>query len=423
MDELEILKRLGTALAIGLMVGIERGWSLREANEGWRIAGIRTFALIAMLGALWVLAGRELGSTLVAVGFAGFAALLVTTHWLMVRATGDYGITTEVAAFITFALGALAMNGQLAVAAVAAVVTATLLSLKPTLHRWVRNLVREEVHAGMQLLLISVVLLPVLPDRGYGPDGILNPRELWWFVVLIATLSFAGHFAIKLAGPRRGVMLTALIGGAASSTAVTLSLSQLARTRPDLHPVLAAGVVLACTTMFPRVLLIVLIIDPALCRAVLLPLATMALVGYLVAGWLWRHRVPDGELEPLSAQPPPSLRSAIQFGAVLALVMILVTFARRSFGDAGIYALTAIAALTDVDPINIALARLMPQEIALSTAAGAVVLGAAVNTLVKAAIAAFVSRGRLAATATGALALVVLAGGVAAWFGMRTGSV
>ncbi|MGH8490870.1 MAG: MgtC/SapB family protein, partial [Gammaproteobacteria bacterium] len=232
--DLELIQRFAVTLAIGLLIGIERGWDDQETRETPRIAGVRTFALIALLGALWQLFGSQFGPLLLAVGFFGFAALYVSASWLEARGTGHYGITTEVAAFITFTLGAMTMHGYVLLSAATAVIVTIILSAKPILHRWLERLERRELYAILKLLLISVVLLPALPNRGFGPWQAINPYEMWWTVVLICALSFVGYFAQKLAGARRGVILTSLFGGLVSSTATTLSFSRQARAEPAL---------------------------------------------------------------------------------------------------------------------------------------------------------------------------------------------
>ncbi|MCW8928485.1 MAG: MgtC/SapB family protein, partial [Gammaproteobacteria bacterium] len=216
---MELFERLAVALAIGLLIGIERGWHEREAGEGRRIAGLRTFGIIGLLGAVSGLLADELGELLLAATFIAFAALVIAAHVLESREDRDFGMTTPVAALLTFTLGTLAALGYTAVAGATAVVTATLLGLKPLLHRWIEQMEQRELYAIFKMLMISVVLLPILPNQGYGPWQALNPYEIWWMVVLIAGISFAGYFAVKIAGSRRGLVITGLFGGLASSTA------------------------------------------------------------------------------------------------------------------------------------------------------------------------------------------------------------
>lgn len=395
MTEVELFKRLGVALAVGLLIGVERGWYERGRAEGGRIAGLRTFGLIGVLGALWALLGDRLGPLVIGFGFAGFAALVVMAHWLKTRRYEDYGITTEVAAFVAFALGAVAMEGYLSVAAGLAVLTAILLGLKPELHRLLERMEAAELRAVLKLLLISVVMLPVLPDRGFGPWHALNPYDIWRMVVLIAGISFVGYFAVRILGPSRGVILTALFGGLAASTAVAVSFSRFGRDRPQAQRLLAAGVVAASATMFPRTLLVASLIQPRLFAYLVWPLGVMTVIAYLASLWQWRGSTRTLVGDALELHNPFELRTALQFGLFLALVMLLARALQAWFGETGVYLLSALSGLSDVDPITLSLSRMVPADLGLRTAAHGIVIAAMVNTVVKGALVAFVARGTM----------------------------
>jgi MgtC family protein/uncharacterized protein DUF4010 len=235
-DEQQTFLRLSVALAIGLVIGVERGWKEREAREGERVAGVRTYGLIGLLGGGMALVAERLGPLPRALAFVALAGVLTAAYAINVERDDDAGITSLVAGLLTFVFGALAALGQVAVAAASAVVTTLLLGFKPVLHRWVSALEGKELRAGLKLLLISVVLLPILPDQGYGPWQALNPYQIWCMVVLIAGISFAGYFTIKIAGPRKGTVIAGLCAGVASSTALTLHFSRMARREPDAIP-------------------------------------------------------------------------------------------------------------------------------------------------------------------------------------------
>jgi uncharacterized membrane protein (DUF4010 family) len=412
-----LFERLGVALALGLLIGLERGWQLRERAEGARMAGLRTFGLTGLLGGVWALLSQEMGALVLGVGFAALAAVLILAHLQMVRAGAepDYGITTVVAALLTFALGALAVAGHISIAAAGAVVTALLLGLKPVLHAWLRRLTEIELLAVLKLALISVVILPVLPNRGFGPWDALNPYALWWLVVLIAAISFVGYFAMKVLGPNRGIPLTGLFGGLTSSTATTLSFARLARRKAGLQGILAAGVTISAATMFPRILLEVAVVNRALLPEVVPALAAMTALGFAGALVLWRLAPKATESGEVDLRNPFELGPALQFGALLAGVMLLAEGARAWFGDAGIYALAAISGLTDVDAITLSLARMAGEDLAAEVAAGGVLLAAVVNTAVKAGLVAMVGGRRMAALVAATFALVLAAGAVVWW--------
>jgi len=382
---MDLLINLGTALALGLLIGIERGWHEREASEGNRIAGLRTFGLVALLGALWALLAGDHGAILLGFGFIGFALLVIAAQFAPGRPDRGFGVTTSVALLLTFAIGALVMADRPIIAAAVSAVSATLLGLKPVLHRWLQRLEQHELYATFKLLLISVVLLPLLPDQGYGPWQALNPYKIWWMVVLITAISFAGYFAVRIAGARRGLMITAMFAGLASSTALTLSFSRLGRQLPPLQPLLAAGVVIAAATMFPRILLEVAVIHRALLPYLLPPLLIMTAISYLAVPLLL-HYTPEreaGNQQQLPLRNPFELLPALQFSALLALVLLLSQAAQQHFGDTGLYLVAAISGLTDVDAITLTLAQLAKEGLAPTTAVGAILIAATSNTLVK----------------------------------------
>jgi uncharacterized membrane protein (DUF4010 family) len=387
-DEHQIFIRLAVALAIGLLIGVERGWQERGAPEGSRVAGVRTYALIGLLGGVSGLLAEQLGGVSLGLIFVGLAGSLTVAHVLDQRRGADLGITSLVASLTTFVLAAMAALGELVVSASAAVVTTLLLGYKPLIHQWVNALERKDLSAGLTLLLISVVLLPLLPNQGYGPWNALNPFEIWWMVVLIASISFAGYYAIKLVGQRRGTLFTGLFGGLASSTALTLHFARLARDRSEMTATLATGILVACGTMFPRMLLVATLINPGLLQPLLWPAVVMAMITYgAAAGYYW-HAKPsgDGGAEAL-LDNPLELKSALSFGALLALVMLVAQGLKDWVGDGGMLLLAAVSGITDVDAINLTLSRMSQDELPVALAVLAIVIAAAVNSMVKGLIA------------------------------------
>lgn len=373
------------ALAVGLIVGLERGWHGRLRAEGGRVAGLRTFALVGLLGGVLGLAG---GWPLAA-GLLGLAGLAAVAYREGVRASGDLSATSAVAQLLTFALGALAADGEAALAVGAAVVVAVLLNLRPTLHRWLRLIEHRELSAALQLLVLSAVILPLLPDAPYGPYGSLNPYRLWWAVVLVAGLSLSGHVAMRATGRERGALWTGLLGGLASSTAATLALARRVRTDPALLDAASAGVQGACAVMFARVALIAVVLAPSLARSLVPPLALAGAILLVLALWRWKRR--EGGADPaanVDEVPPFDLGSALAFGAFLGLVSVLAHTLEAGFGAVALYALAALSGLADVDAITVSLARLHATGV-LAAPAVALGIGAAVaaNTVVKAVLA------------------------------------
>lgn len=388
-DEQQVFYFLSVALAIGLLIGVERGWKEREAKEGTRVAGVRTYGLIGLLGGAMALLAEQFGALALGLGFIGLAGALTTVYVVNLRrGNEDVGITSLVTGLVTFAFGAMAVMGEVALAAASAVVTTLLLSYKPILHRWVSALEVKELRAGIKLLLISVVLLPILPNQGYGPWATLNPYAIWWMVVLVAAISFVGYFAIRIAGTRRGTIFTGLFGGLASSTALTLHFSRMSRGDAALAPMLATGVLLACGTMFPRMVLVASVLNPDLFTLLLVPAAVMALLTYLPALMYWRAQSHQ-ETEAVSPlKNPLELKTALSFGLLLALVMLLGKALRNWFGEAGVLALAAASGVANVDAITLSLARMSQDDLVLPVAVTGIVIAAAVNSLVKGGMAA-----------------------------------
>ncbi len=402
---------LGIALALGLMIGSERGWQERRAEEGSRIAGIRTFGLIGLLGGLWALLAQDMGETLLGFAFLGLTIVLVIAYRQGQQEGHDVGITTLIAALITFALGAFTVRGYAAPAAAGAVATTALLSLKPTLHRWLSNLEAEEFYAALKLLLISVVLLPVLPNQGYGPWGVLNPYHIWWMVVLIAGLSFAGYIAMKAIGTERGILLTGLLGGLASSTATTLTFARLAR-RIRLGQILAAGTLVASATMFPRVLVEVTVINPQLLPALIPPLGLMTLISVVYGLWLWHRHRGQPHTGKLPLHNPLELKSALQFGLLLSVILVLAEALRAWQGDAGIYLLAFVSGIGDVDAITLSMARMSTQDLPAEVAERAILIATLTNTLMKGVLVITIAGGEMARSFLPGLVLVLAVGGV-----------
>jgi uncharacterized membrane protein (DUF4010 family) len=406
----ELSLALGAALAIGLLIGLERGWNDRDEEEGDRIAGLRTFGVIGLLGGVAALLSREVSPWVLAAAFLAVAALIVAAHVLDVREDDDVGSTTAFAMLLTFALAAWATFGHQIHALGATVAVMALLGAKPTLHGWLRNIEPHELNGAIKLLIISIVLLPLLPNQGYGPWEALNPYWVWWMVVLISGLSFLGYVATKLAGERTGTIITAIAGGMASSTAVTVSFAQLARERGGLN-ILMGGVMLASSIMFVRVIVEVSIVNPALLTGIAAPMIVMG-TG-MVGGGIWLLRAGGGEARPARSaevRNPLQLGTALRFGALLGVILLLSEGMQEWFGDEGIYALAVVSGLMDVDAITVSLSRLARESLSEQTAVVGIVLAAATNTLVKGALFAFYVGVRQSARLIWSILLAVGAG-------------
>lgn len=290
-----------------------------------------------------------------------------------------------------------------------------LLSAKPRLHPLVRSVSTEDVSGTLEFLIVAVVVLPLLPDRAYGPFDVLNPFQIGVLMVLISGLSFAGYVATRLLGARRGLGITGLVGGLVSSTAVTISMGGRARERPEIADSAALAVMLASTVMFVRVLVIVSLVSPALRRDVALPMGAGAAAGVLASVWLWLRsgRGISGREEPVTVANPFELGAALKFALLFALILVGSKGATVLFGTAGTYAAGVLAGTTDVDAISLSMAKLAADGgISSQVAATTIFLGTASNTLVKGVMGAVVGGWPFGRRVLGAQ-LAVLAAGAA----------
>lgn len=379
---------LAASFAVGLLIGVERGWRDRELAEGGRVAGLRTFTLVGLLGGALAVLSAEFGAWLLAAGVLGLSLLLAASYREAVRASGSLSATTAVAMLLTLVLGALAVRGAATLALGAAVVAALMLNLKPALHRGLQLIQHHELNAALQLLVLSVVILPNLPDAGYGPYQALNPYRLWWAVVLIAGLSLAGHLAMRFTGSERGVFWTGVLGGLASSTATTVALARHAKRQPALAEAAAAGALAACGVMFLRMIVLVASIQPKLLRPLGAPLAASGVVLLMLAVWQWRRRGAAGEpSKPVGNVASFDLGTALAFGAFLAVMAVLVPAVEQWLGSPGVYALASLSGLADVDATLISMSRSQAAgELTVETTVVAVGLATLVNMGTKATI-------------------------------------
>lgn len=406
--------RVLVALLIGLLIGLDRERAeVRKRRP--LFAGVRTFPLIALAGCLPMLFGGTAGLILVAIGFLGVAAIAAVSY-ARSSAAGELGATTEIAALGTYLLGALSGHGQPFVAAAAGIAVAVLLVAKPQLERFSRALSREEIAAALELAVISVIVLPLLPNRGYGPWEVLNPREIWLIVVLVTGLSFGGFIAMRLFGESRGLILAGAIGGLISSTAVTWSMSQRSRAAAAIARPAAAAVILASAIMCARVALLAGAINLGILPRLLPTIAAMGLVAVLAAWWVTRGKNREPARAEKSLGNPFSLKQAILFGLFYSAVLLLVRGAREWLGSAGLYPAAALSGVVDVDAVTLAMTRLGPTDTSWRVPAAAISLAVVVNTLVKAGISlGFGGRGFRAMSALGLGSMAVVGVAVAGW--------
>jgi uncharacterized membrane protein (DUF4010 family) len=381
-----VFYRFGAALAIGVLVGLQREYAYGGSDKEL-FAGVRTFALISLLGSSGALMADELGTPWGMVGLLlPVGALIVAAHFVGAWQRGGVGLTTEMATLLTFTAGALCYWNYLPLAAAVGVATTVLLSLKPEMHAFADRITSEDVYATLKFAFITAIVLPVLPDRGYGPAplNVVNPHEIWLMVVLISGISFLGYVLIKLVGPRQGISLTGLLGGIVSSTPVTLSFAERSQKEEELARPFALAITVAWAMTYLRVLAEVATLNPKLLSRLWPPMAAASAVGLAYSAYLYLSQ-PTREEGEVPFKNPFELSTALKFGLLYAVVLVISKAANVYAGDAGVYVSSFISGLPDVDAVTLSMAQLTGAEggLRMSTGARAIVIGAMANTLAK----------------------------------------
>lgn len=379
---------LFAALIVGALVGVEREKTkARSGNLG--IGGVRTFILFALAGAVggWLATTLQSAWVLVA-AVSSVTALAVSGYLMQARVKPDaLGLTTETAAVAVCLLGAACTAGHAAVALALGIGVSGVLAYKEPMHGLVARLGPDDISAGVKLLAATFIVLPLLPARAIDPWGAIRPQALWTLVVAIAAISLVGYVATRMLGPDRGTAVTGLAGGLVSSTAVTLTFARRSREESaGAANALAAGLLLAWTVMCVRVVVLVGLVHLPLVRPLLLPFGAMAAATLVPVALLLRRpgEAPAEAARPVALRNPFSLTSAVKFGLLFAVVLLVVALVRRYFPGQGYYVVAALAGLTDVDAITLSMAGLVRDGGAdAATATGAIVIAALANTLVK----------------------------------------
>jgi len=407
--------RVGVGLVVGILVGLERGFKLKDQPDGRRVAGVRTFSLLGLCGGIAGLIG-SLGQAVVgAVLMLGAIGVLAIAYAPKLKAKGD--ATSPVAAVATLGIAYLAGNGLIGLALAAGAVLVLILALRDELHGFIDRLDERDIKSLARFAVISLGVLPFLPNEAYGPYGAWNPFKLWWVVVLVTGFSFVGYIANRLFGARHGTIATALIGGAYSSTAVTQSLAQRLGTN-EAGGAEPAGIALASAVMYLRVLLLVAV----LANRMLAPLAVIiapALVVAWAAGW-WLYRSAPTSKDSVPPGNPIAIVPALTFLAFVAGAAVAARWAQGQFGEQGIAILLFLMGSMDVDA-SIVTAGGLP-EAAIGSTLAAIAIGGTVvaNMAVKIGVTLAYARakGGSAALALGASTLVLAGSLIVAWLRM-----
>lgn len=410
--ELDTIPRYLVAAALGLLIGLER-----ERNPSAK-AGLRTFALTAIFGVLAShLAERTHSPWLIAVGLLLIGGMIIAAYLRLPEdETGDPGTTTIAALVLSYGLGVLSWLEEFQLAALLGISATLLLYFKPELRGLSERLTRHDLLSVLQFAVLSLVILPLLPDRDYGPYGALNPYQIWWMVVLISGVSLAGYAALRLFGRQRGAVALGILGGLVSSTATTIAFSRHARSTDAMAGIAGTVIVLSNLMMLIRVGVVVAVLAPD----VLLRLAPLLISGLATGGlaaWYGARALqPQGTMPELTISNPTELRSALGFGALYAAVLLAAAWLSDRLGPGGLYAVSLVAGLTDVDAITLTSLRLHTlDKLPIGVVIDVITLAILSNIAFKSGVAIVLggwTNGRHAAGGMGAIALGVVAASV-----------
>lgn len=407
----ESIVAFAIALGLGLLIGLQR-----ERTTD-RLGGIRTFPLIALFGALTAHLSLSGGmSWLLLTGLLAMTALILLGNLDRLRGIDDSaGITTEVSALLIFLLGAYIVLGDKTVAVTLGGTIAVLLHFKPGMHAFAEKLSEKDLRSIMQFAVLSLIILPVLPNRTFGPYDVLNPFSIWLLVVLIVGIGLGGYAAYKLVGAKAGSLLSGLIGGLISSTATTVAYARLARTQEKAVELAALVILIASTSMFIRMFVEIAVVAPRKFASFLPPLALLFAINLVVCALAFlRNRQRQGSMpEPGN---PAELKPALIFGALYALVLLAIAAAKDYFGNQGIYVVALISGFTDVDAITLSTANLAGSgSMQVDTAWRAMVIASLANLVFKAGAAGVLGGGQLLRRVAVLFAIPLISGGALLW--------
>lgn len=397
MEAYEPYLSFGLALVAGFLIGLEREQAAVASDkaEGTFFGGARTFPIVAMIGAISALLSRHYGNWIVIISFMAIIAYVGISYYSDVTKDNDHGLSSEAAIALTFLLGVFAMSEDLVrpverkvfVVLAVSVITTLLLSVKSPLRSFAAKATQDDVLATVKFLVIAVVALPLLPDRTMGPLDVLNPYKVGLMIVLIAGVSFVGYVAIRVLGPGRGLGITGLVGGLASSTAVTLGFSRRAKEEPALAPACALAVVLASTVMYARILVLVAVLNMELLWLLLLPVGSMMLFSMGASAFIYRETKEQAPSQRgasrIEVSNPFELRSAVGLGILFAVVLFISKAATQYGGAGGTYLTGLLAGATDLDAVTLSMANLAKKGLSANIAVTTILIAIVSNTAVK----------------------------------------
>lgn len=408
MADLVLIGNFLLALALGSLIGLEREYA-RHRKRAHDYAGIRTFPLIALFGALSAFFGDIINSWILIVGIILMGILIIVSYFVLSTGKREFhGATSEVAGFLTFFIGVLSYLNEIKLAVLLTVVITIILYSRSMLHHFAEHLKKEELRSTLIFALIAFVILPFLPNQGYGPYALFNPFLFWLMVVFISGISFAGYISMKWFG-EKGVQFTGILGGLASSTAVTSSFAERSKQHNNIYKALAVGVILANGVMFGRVLLEVFVLNMPLFLRLFPIMIVLILVTGLASYFIWKRA--QNIHEKIELKSPFALKPALKFAGIFALVLAFLKFAEIYISSSkGVYIVSFLSGLADADAITVSLAQAAGNSIAYETARNGIVIGVLANIAMKGGIAFIFGEKKFSGMVLGIFFLLIAVG-------------
>ncbi|MCX7612233.1 MAG: MgtC/SapB family protein [Ignavibacterium sp.] len=379
VDLISILQGIAVVVFIGLLIGLEREYSRKKTEKIF--AGIRTFPLIGLYGFTSAMISSITVQWIYAVFFLGYS-ILSTASYYSAAIRGRRGGTSEIAGFLVFILGSMVFWGYMHLPVIIAIIITLFLSLKIQLHSFVGKINSEDIYATLKLAIITLIILPILPNRYIGPMNVINPIQVWYMVIFVSGLSFLGYILMKLYGSKKGILFTSLLGGLVSSTAYTFSISKKSKLEENLSFNYGLGIIAASSMMFIRALIIISILNSNFAKFILVPFLIFFMIGFFIYLIFYKNNYQTSD-DSLIIKNPFELKSAFMFGLVFGLTIFITKLAQVYFGNQGVYVASSLAGFSSIDAIIISLSKFFNESISSIDASRSIVFATSTNTLVK----------------------------------------
>lgn len=365
--------------AIGLILGLEREYD--RIRTEIRIAGLRTFPMVTILGYVIGVLSEDYTSWFLIIGMASFM-LFISLSQLTPRLRVVFGLTTNLALIVTFFLGLMVSLGRFRESVATAVIVVTLLSLKGTFQKIIENITLQELFAFIKFAILTLLILPFLPNENFGKEGLLNPFEIGSIVVIVSFLNFIGYFLVKYVGSKKGILLTSILGGLISSTAVAWNYARKSKENPELSREYGAGIIIASAIMFPRLILLAAIFNTEIILPLSIPMSLLTLICVIPAVWFMRKDSAEAETQ-IELGNPLNILNAFNFALIYVVILYAVHFGNDYFGESGLYLSSIIAGLADTTAITISMAKFGLESHYLTVSALVILTSTLSNTVVK----------------------------------------